>query len=127
MDVWLLKEDFSAAISLVSLKADSLLLRQTDKNEMKALTGYSIGLKKEKLKEGFLLLKEEGLFELNKKNYAAYQYQAPRGDTVRVVVLKFRDQYYELSAAPAVKQTGKGTISSQELFRIQQSVLTSIQ
>ena len=60
------------------------------------------------------------VFEINKKQFAAYEYVDDFKRAIRVVVFSFGNKYYELSAIPFK------TDNPQELYKIQNSVLSSI-
>jgi hypothetical protein len=125
IDLWLIKDGFSASLNLVAIKYDSLLLKNVTLNELQLLFNYSKELKKAELKNNFLQTKEDDFFEINGIHFAAYEYQGDEGLPIRVVVFKYQNRYFEFSAVPAQK-IGKAAVDPLELFKVQQSVLASI-
>jgi hypothetical protein len=125
IDLWLIKDGFSASLNLMPVKYDSLLLKNVAVDEFQILFNYSKELKKAELKDKFIQMKEDDFFEINGVNFAAYEYQGDEGLPIRVVVFKYKNRYFEFSAVPAQK-IGKAAIDPNELFKVQQAVLASI-
>ena len=55
----------------------------------------------------------------------ARKYIGDEDQPIRIVVFQYQGRIFELSAMPA-KKVGGGKVDTEELFRIQQSVLSSI-
>lgn len=125
IDLWLIKDGFSASLNLITLKYDSLLVKSIAEDELHLLLNYSKELKKSVLKDKFIQLKEDDFFEINSNKYAGYEYQGDEGVPIRVVVFKYKNKYFEFSAIPSQK-ISKQAINPEELFKVQQSVLASI-
>lgn len=125
IDLWLIKDGFSASLNLLPLKYDSLLLKNIEGHELQFLFNYSKELKKAELKNKFVQLQEDDFFEISGKQYASYEFQGDEGLPIRVVVFKYGNKYFEFSAVPAQK-VGRGIVDPKELFRVQQSVLATI-
>lgn len=130
LDLLLVRDDFSASISLARLNADSLGYLSgipNEKDRMKSLIRFSQDQKKHGLKDRFspVQTQEPEVFFINKKPYGQYVYTGDAGQSVRVLVFAYRDNYYELTALPTPK-AGKANVKTDELFRIQQSVLVSL-
>lgn len=123
IDVWLIRNDFSATINLVTLDTSSTV--DPEGNELSEMVVLSKKKRSEKLNTGFVQTKEDEYFTLDKKKYAAYEFKGDEGLPVRVIVFRYGDQYFELSAMPAYG-VGKHPVNPQELFTVQQSVLNSI-
>ncbi|MCX6150671.1 MAG: hypothetical protein NTX22_09125 [Ignavibacteriales bacterium] len=124
-DLWLIRDDFSATINLITYEVDDTIRKHVIDGKMDTLVSYSKQLKKSKLKIGLKLVKEDEFFQLNEKPFAAYEYLGDEGIPIRVVLFQYQGRIFELSAMPAQK-IGRGKVDSQELFRVQQSVLASI-
>lgn len=125
IDLWLIKNGFSASLNLMPLKYDSLLIKNINGNELQVLFNYSKELKKSTLNEKFIQTKEDDFFEINGTQFAGYEYQGDEGIPIRVVVFKYRNKYFEFSAVPSQK-ISRQAINPEELFMVQQSVLASI-
>jgi len=123
IDLWLIRNDFSAAINLVQL--DTPLIIDSLETELNRILAVSKETKSDKLPNGFIQSKEDEFFVLNDRKYAAYEYQGDEGMPIRVVVFRYNDKYFELSAVPAAG-VGKRSVNTIELFNVQQSVLSSL-
>ncbi|MEI7812084.1 MAG: hypothetical protein WCJ01_06615 [Ignavibacteria bacterium] len=123
IDIWLIRDDFSAMIDLFTLNIGAIFLPEQD--SMLTAVNFSRELKIEKLKEKFKPVREDEFFELDNNRYAAYEYQGDEGLPIRVIVFKYGERFFELAAIPSGKVAGK-TADTLELFRVQQSLLKSI-
>lgn len=122
IDAWLIKENYSASLSLVPLNFDEQIKKTYDIDNLAEVLNISKLFKKAETGLAYKETGETEFFKLNSKNFAAYQFTGKNSKKIRVVVFRYADQYYEFSAIPA---EGK-SISEQELFGVQNSVLASI-
>ncbi|MGE5400962.1 MAG: hypothetical protein ACM3S2_11210 [Ignavibacteriales bacterium] len=125
IDLWLIRNDFSATLNFVALNRDSISQRIAGDDSLLAAFEYSRDLKKNKLGERYKSANKDEIFELNEQRFASYEYTGDEGLPVRVIVFRYKDRYFELSAMPA-QQIGRGKVEPEELFRVQQAILTTI-
>jgi hypothetical protein len=125
LDLWLIRDDFSATLNLVTYEVNDTIRKKTIEGKLDTLLNYSKHLKKSKLKEEFKQAGDDEYFKAEGRPFAAYKYIGDEDLPIRVVVFQYQGRIFELSAMPA-KKVGGGNIDTEELFRIQQSVLSSI-
>jgi hypothetical protein len=125
IDLWLIRNDFSAQLNFITYEVDDEIRKQTINGNLDTLIYFSKQLKKSKLKSNFQEVGNEEYFELNDKPFAAYEYMGDEGLPIRIVVFQYKGRIFELSAVTAQK-IGKGKVGTKELFDTQQSVLASI-
>jgi len=123
IDLWLIRDDFSATLNLVTLTLENIPKDEDD--ILDSLLQHSKNEKKAKLKNSFRILGEDKYFTINEKEFASYQYEGNEKLPIQVVVFRYQDHFFELSALPA-SEVGKGKVISEELFKVQKAVLTSI-
>lgn len=120
IDLWLVKDDYSATLNFIALNIDSLTSKEIRSDEIKSVVEFSKVFKKVRYGKTFGGFVNQETFEINKKKFSAYEYSDDAKRNIRVVVFKFGNKFYELTAIP-VK-----TKNLQELYKIQNSVLSSI-
>ena len=120
IDLWLVKDDYSATLNFVSLNLDSLTLKEIQSDEIKSVVEFSKAFKKAKYGKALGSFVNQETFEINKKKFSAYEYSDDAKRKIRVVVFKSGNKFYELTAIPVKTQ------NPQELYKIQNSVLSSI-
>lgn len=120
IDLWLVKDDYSATLNFIALNLDSLTRKEIRNDELKGAAELSKTFRKAKYGKSFKGFLNEELFEINKKLFSAYEYVDDSKRTIRVVVFKYSSKFFELTAVPVKPQ------DLQELFKIQNSVLTSV-
>ena len=120
IDLWLVKDDYSATLNFVALNVDSLTMKEIRSNEMKSVIEFSKAFKKARYGKTFGGFVNQETFEINKKKFSAYEYSDDSKRNIRVVVFKSGNKFYELSAIPVKTQ------NLQELYKIQNSVLSTI-
>jgi hypothetical protein len=125
IDLWLIRDDFSATLNLVTYEVNDTIRKKTIEGKLDTLLSYSKQLKKSKLKEKYKQLDGDEYFKENGRPFAAYKYIGDEGLPIRVVVFQYQGRIFEFSAMPA-KNVGGEKVDTDELFRIQQSVLSSI-
>lgn len=119
-DLWLVKNDYSATLNFVPLNIDSLTRKAIQGDEINSILKFSQTFRKAKYGKAIKGFINKEKFEINKKQFAAYEYLDNSKRAIRVVVFSSSNKYYELSAVPFKNQ------NPQELYKIQNSVLNSI-
>ncbi len=124
LDIWMVKDDYSATIGLVPLNYHDNSKSENAYEEVKKLIGYSKYFKRIESKD---TLKESGeeVFEINNRLFGAYLVKSPKNFSERIVVFNYRDTSFELTARCEKPELCDST-AVVELYRIQNSVLTSI-
>ena len=125
IDLWLIRNDFSATLNLVTYEVSDTIRKKTIEGKLDTLLSYSKQEKKSKLKEDFKQAGDDEYFNINGRPFAAYEYIGDEGLPIRVVVFQYQGRIFELSAMPA-KDVGGGKVDTEELFKVQQSVLSSV-
>ena len=120
IDLWLIKDDYSATLNLVALNLDSATVKEIRSDEINSLLRLSELFRKAKFGKAIQKFTNQEIFEINKKQFAAYEYADNSKRLIRVVVFSYGTKFYELSAIPVKTQ------NLQELYKIQNSVLSSI-
>jgi hypothetical protein len=121
IDLWLIKNDYSETLKFVSLNLDSLSSARIKTEGIAALAGLSKEFKKAKYGKDLKGFINEEIFEINKNEFAAYQYFDSENHNVRVVVFRFGSKYYECTAIPL-----KSGHNSALLYSTENSVLGSL-
>jgi len=118
--VWLLKEDFSAAITIRELILDRLSSKRVQKEGLETLAFISAGFRTSNSNN---LKTNPVTFKLNGKEFCSYELIT---NTIqkRIVVFSLKGKYYECESSPLKMQLSKEEIIN--LFTIQQTVLSSI-
>lgn len=125
IDIWLIRNDFSATLNLVTYEVNDTIRKKTIEGKLDTLLSYSKQLKKSKLKEKYKPVEWDEYFKVNGKPFAAYEYIGDEDLPIRIVVFQYQGRIFELSAMPA-KNVGGGKVDPEELFKVQQTVLSSI-
>jgi len=120
IELWLVKDDYSATLNFIALNVDSLTMKEIRGDEINGIVKFSQAFRKAKYGKAMKEFTNQEVFEINKKQFAAYEYVDDFKRAIRVVVFSFGNKYYELSAIPFK------TENPQELYKIQNSVLSSI-
>ncbi len=117
---WLLKEDFSAAITFKELKLDQLTSQRVKKEGLELLAYISSGFQHENHSRVKLNLQK---FTIEGKAFCSYEIASENG-TKRIVVFPAKGKYYECEA-----RFLKGSKCDSDIFQYfnaQQTVLSSI-
>ena len=120
IDLWLIKNDYSETLNFVSLNLDMKSLHEMSNDGLSSAVRASKDFKIAKYGKSLKRFTDEKHFELNKKQFAAYQYIDDAGRNIRVVVFEYGPKFYEVSAIPLKSN------DLSELYKIQNSVLSSI-
>lgn len=120
LTVWLIREDFSATLSIKELTLDQRTEQQVRQNGLKLLANVSAGFQSDHATEAGIDPKE---FDIDGKQFCSYEIGSAMARK-RIVVFMARGKYYECEAR-AVK--GNWTADDlNRMFSIQQSVLGSL-
>lgn len=120
IDLWLVKSDYSATLNFIAMNMDSLTMKEIYGDEINSLLKFSQTFRKAKYGKELKEFINQEKFEINKKQYAAYEYVDDSKRAIRVVVFNSGNKYYELAAISFKNQ------NPLELYKIQNSVLYSI-
>jgi hypothetical protein len=120
IDLWLIKDDYSATLNFISLSLDSASIRENRGDEIKGAVRFSQIFRKAKYGKTLKEFNNQELFEINKKQFAAYEYVDGTNRFIRVIIFSYGNKFYELSAIPVKTQNLK------ELYKVQNSILSSI-
>ncbi len=120
IDLWLVKEDYSATINFITINIDSATSQKIKENKLESITAISKTFIKAKYGKNFKGFFNEELFSIRKNKFSAYQYVNENQQTVRVVLFIYDGKFYE------VKAIHVKTDNPLEVFKVQNSVLSSI-
>jgi hypothetical protein len=120
IDLWLIKNDYTASLNFMKINFDDETLKEIEQEGITRVTDFSKVFVKAKLGKSFKSFFNDETFEINGKSFAAYQYVNSDGISVRTIVFEHKTRYYELTAIS--KENG----NFEELFRVQNSVLTTL-
>lgn len=120
IDLWLVKDDYSAALNFISMNVDSVTMNDIRGDELNKMIRLSQTFRRAKYGKDLKEFTNQEIFEAAGRYFAAYEYVDNSKRAIRVVVFAYGNKFYELSAVP-IK-----TENPQELYKIQNSVLDSI-
>ena len=122
IDLWLIKDDYSATISFVRINPDKESLTGSKRNGIKKIKEYSILNNKLIQRDKFIDLLKNETFELNDREIEVYQFTGSKY-LYRTAVFPYENVYYECIASikPDVSQENIA-----QIFSTQNSVLKSI-
>jgi hypothetical protein len=118
--LWLIREDFSAALTVREIKLDLLSSQHIEKEGLEPLALMSAGLHDENLPTKGIETQE---FKINKNKFCSYEIGSGISRK-RFVVFVTNGKYYECEAQP-LKGIWTGTDLAR-LFTTQQTVLSSL-
>jgi hypothetical protein len=119
-EIWLVKDDYSGSIKFTTINVDSLVAEKITSDPMKLLE-YSKLFIKVKLGSVFDRFENEELFRNAGITFFAYEYMDREKHTVRTVVFKYENKFFESAAYPFKPEI------RQDVFKAQNSILASIQ
>jgi len=119
VDLWLVKDDYSATIKFVSISFNLEAAKSLVNDDLLSFVELNKVLVKSKLGKSFKGFTYEEQFG-NSTTFFAYQYSDAENQLVRTVVFNVNQQFYE-STAFALKSENHS-----EIFKAQNSVLASI-
>ncbi len=120
IDLWLVKNDYSASISFKKINFNNPGDFENESNEVEEITKYSKAFVSAELEIQFQNLNDEKTFQLNEKIFSAYRYKNQDEYFVRTVVFKHHGKYFECEA---VSQNGD---TAENLYNLQNTVLSSL-
>ncbi len=123
--LWLVKKDYTAAITLTEFHADEIGNKQLTTDGLETLASISFSLKKEHVQQAIQMIETYEIFTLNGRKFCAYEYSTDQGRTIeRVIVFGGIGRWFEISAVPFQK---KGRfIDHESLFTVQNSLLNTL-
>lgn len=124
-DLWLIRKDFSAMINLFTLQPGTILQQHPGEDTLNVILTFSKDLKKTRLGSKFNQVQEDEFFTLEGRQYGAYEYLGDEGLPIRIVIFRYLSSFFELAAIPT-SDVGKRQVDTKILFKVQQSILTSI-
>ncbi len=120
LSAWLLARDYSASISIREMQLDLRTRTEVQDEGLDLLARLSMTFRSAEKGGTF---SEPESFTLGGKSFSSYEVVTP-GKRARVVVFAAANRYFECEAAPAAP-TATAT-DAQRIFRIQQSVVSSL-
>ncbi len=122
--VWLVKEDYSATMGLMEIRADERLRKEVKAAGLEVLAQLSFSLKQGREPTAKLLRAPE-VFRLNRRNFWSYEYTSDDGaTTVRTVVFDTGKRFYELTA---ILNARKLPLAIRPIFNAQQAILQTME
>lgn len=122
IDLWLVEENYSAAISFIRIHIDEEIKKSKTENSLNKVKEFSLLNNKLAHRNNFIDLLKTESFEINGREFSAYQF-AGSNYRYRVVVYGYKGNYYECVAAIKPGLTEADLI---KIYSIQNSVLASI-
>jgi hypothetical protein len=122
IDLWLIKDDYSASISFIRVNPDKETIKEVNKAGLQKIKEYSQLNNKLAHRTSYIDLFKTENFDINGRKFTSYQF-AGSNNVYRVVVFSYKDQYYECTASIKPGQTKD---AQTEIYSIQNSVLQSI-
>ena len=127
IDLWLLRDDMGAAIVFTPIHMDESTLneiRESETNGLSFALNFSKTLRKAMNGSGFKQLQDDEYFEINNTPYAAYRYTGKSGIPSRVILFRYAGYFYE--AAASINNSSSASTEFEQLFRVQNAVLSSL-
>lgn len=120
IDLWLIKEDYSATLNFNLINFDQTTLAEIKNKKIAEAADFSKLFVRAQLGKDFTGFTDEQTFKIGSNEFYSYSYSDKEKKIIRVVVFKHKDKYYELTALPA------GINNPAELHRIQNAVLSTL-
>lgn len=122
IDLWLIKDDYSATISFVRINFDEETLKELRKNKLKKIKEYSLLNNQLVYRDKFVDLLKNESFELDDREIEVYQFAGSK-NLYRVAVFKYQNVFYECTAS---LKPGLNKEEISKIFAVQNAVLQSI-
>jgi hypothetical protein len=122
LSAWLVKDDFTASISLRELSLDHIARERVQKDGLGLLATLSMKFHDEPGTDSIPSTQFKS-FELQGKKFCDYEFRRPETRS-RIIVFAIGGRYYECEAQPARKGWREEEIN--QLFRVQQSVIATL-
>lgn len=122
IDLWLVRDDYNASISFITINPDEETIKSSAKSILQKIENYSRLNNKIAHQNKFIDLLKNEVFEMNGREFRAYQFNGS-GNLYRVVVFKYKGKYFESIAAI---KPGQSSETIAQIFTVQNSVLNSI-
>jgi len=124
-DIWLVKNDYSASMSLVPLNIDEKISEEISISGVEGLLQISKSFRKLESSFGYAETLSSEFFEYNGIEYASYQYLKNNNLKERVIIFLYHRVPYELTVSCEISEMCDDQFMH-ELFIIQNAVLLSI-
>jgi hypothetical protein len=126
IDLWLIKDDYSAMLNFALINLDDAAVKEAGDNLLAAALKFSKKFRQTALKKELELQGEDEFIEIGANKFGIYKYKNGNGAIARVAVFRYKERIFEVTASPTPKADLK-SFSSEELFLIQDAVLSSIE
>jgi len=124
ISILLLENHYRAAIILSEIKISKNANEVLRKYGLKELAAISFEMKDENSKDSLFICKEPEIYEIRDSEFIAYDYKKiAENDSVRVLIFKTTDTYFELSSLNLNSGKHKASVSRDSLLSVQYSVL----
>ncbi|MEW6508760.1 MAG: hypothetical protein AB1432_13550 [Bacteroidota bacterium] len=120
IDLWLIRNDYKQSLNFSLIHLDEETRKNIRQYGLNKLTSYNKIFVKVKFGNSFEGLLHDEIFEINGKQFSAYEYIDKEGSRNRVVLFEHNNNFYELTAVS--REHG----NNEQLWVIQNSVLTSL-
>lgn len=124
VDIWMIKDDMSQSMSIIPINPDNETQKEISEKGISILLNYSKSFKRAELGSEFKNLGKDEFFRSDMKSCAAYRYTGKNSEIVRVAVFQISGKFYEFSAIYHLND--KSDAATDELFRLQNSILNAI-
>ncbi|MCX7876436.1 MAG: hypothetical protein N2321_09765 [Melioribacteraceae bacterium] len=119
-DFWLVKNDYTATIKLFIINLSDELKNDSLKTDVKSIAEIEMDLIRNKFKNNFKGFNNIEKFSLNDKICFAFEFLDEHSNPTRIIIFKYQNQFYEVSAST------KNISTQQEIFSIQNTIIKSI-
>ncbi len=125
IDLLLVNKEQTESIKFVPINIDSTAQEKNELLGMKEILNISKKFRQAALGNKFRQINDDEFFEINSNKFAAYRYLNGKGKIKRVVVFSSNKKYFESIADPETDEANSPE-NLRELYRIQNSLLTSV-
>ena len=120
IDLWLVKNDYSASLIFRKINVDQAAQSELKENEVEKVAEYSKMFAENKVGDEFQKPGKVETFELNGKPFAEYRYKSSKDEVIRAVVFELNGQFYEMQALQKDKK------NPDDMYDIQNAVLATL-
>lgn len=126
IDIWLIKEDQSAAINIIKIKPDEASVKEAGGSLLEAAVKFSRTFKKASADYVFEFAGGDEYTTIGSNRFGIYKYKSKTGALVRVALVIYKEKIYEITALPMPPKAAK-LYSYEELYSVQDAILSSIE